>query len=182
MTGERPDVEGARQKAAELLKKANVPGAPIDVHQLAEFAGVHVLFQEMDSDISGMLVHDTDGTMIAVNANHHVNRQRFTIAHELGHHALHAGHPTVFVDNMMVHFRAESLHGPHVRTEIEANAFAAELLMPESLLRQDLSTQDIDVFDDGSLRTYAQRYQVSLQALTIRLSKLGLIQGVPDER
>ncbi len=175
------DIDRARIEAAKLLKKARGPRAPVDVAKLAEAQGVRIIYQDMEDSISGMLVHDTDATVIAVNARHHANRQRFTIAHELGHHVLHADHPTVFVDNRMVHFRAESLTGGHTWTEVEANAFAAELLMPAPALRRDLGSNALDLFDDEGLRGLADRYQVSTQALTIRLTKLGLVQGVPPE-
>jgi len=58
--------------------------------------------------------------------------------------------------------------------EIEANRFAAELLMPEEKLRADIKKKSgIDLFgDEDKLKELAERYQVSEQAMTIRLNTL----------
>ncbi len=64
--------------------------------------------------------------------------------------------------------------------EIEANTFAAELLMPEKVLRKRLSQEPLDALDDfekSALGELANELQVSCQALTIRLTRLGLITG-----
>jgi Zn-dependent peptidase ImmA (M78 family) len=55
--------------------------------------------------------------------------------------------------------------------EREANAFAAELLMPESFLRTDL--ENVGALDDSAISHLASRYGVSSQALTFRLANLG---------
>ena len=81
----------------------------------------------------------------------------------------------LFVDAAPVFFRdGQSATGVDGQ-EIEANAFAAELLMPESILRDLVGRQPIDVFDDAAVRRLASRFEVSPQALTIRLSRLGLV-------
>jgi Zn-dependent peptidase ImmA (M78 family) len=56
--------------------------------------------------------------------------------------------------------------------EIEANAFAAALLMPESFLRQDLKKLSIDFDDASQIEALAKRYNVSSQAMTFRLLNL----------
>jgi Zn-dependent peptidase ImmA (M78 family) len=58
-----------------------------------------------------------------------------------------------------------------------SRAFAAELLMPEALLRGDLKPGSIDALDEVAVRRLARKYGVSAQAVTIRLSELGLISG-----
>ena len=62
-------------------------------------------------------------------------------------------------------------------TEIEANTFAAELLMPKKLLERDLreNLDDIDLGDDASVGRLANRYKVSISAMTFRLTNLGSI-------
>ena len=57
--------------------------------------------------------------------------------------------------------------------EIEANTFAAELLMPQAMLEKDIGEQAIDYEDDEMIRTLARRYKVSLQAMIFRLTNLG---------
>jgi Zn-dependent peptidase ImmA (M78 family) len=52
--------------------------------------------------------------------------------------------------------------------EMEANSFAAELLMPAAMLERDLEGKDPDYEDDELTRWLANRYKVSLQAMAIR--------------
>jgi Zn-dependent peptidase ImmA (M78 family) len=59
--------------------------------------------------------------------------------------------------------------------ERDANLFAAELLLPRGLLEKDVESFDaISATDDSQLRELARRYEVSLQALLIRLSSMGM--------
>ena len=60
--------------------------------------------------------------------------------------------------------------------EIEANAFAAELLMPENWLRSSLK-EPLDEFDDDEIKRLAKDYKVSAQAMTFRLTNLNLFMG-----
>jgi Zn-dependent peptidase ImmA (M78 family) len=60
--------------------------------------------------------------------------------------------------------------------EIEANRFAAELLMSESFLKKDLEgLKSIDFLDDEHISELAKKYDVSKQSLLIRLVTLGYI-------
>ncbi|MCU1283313.1 MAG: hypothetical protein JWM53_6859 [bacterium] len=175
------NIEKAQKFASRLLKKHGVQQPPVDVLALAQDQGIRVVFQELEDKISGMLVQTATETVIGVNDRHHENRQRFTLAHELAHAQLHADTPTVYVDGMMVHFRGEEEHGP-AAIEVEANAFAAALLMPEGFLRDDLHNRSFDMFDEAAVRRLAQKYKVSVQALTIRLIELGLLRGLPQRQ
>lgn len=61
--------------------------------------------------------------------------------------------------------------------EIEANRFAAELLMPKNLILKDVKQADIDLENEDDLLDLARRYRVGIQALTFRLANLGLISS-----
>ena len=55
----------------------------------------------------------------------------------------------------------------------EANAFAMELLMPENWLRRDVAKMGgIDIEDDKKVKKLAERYKVSVQAMTVRLGQI----------
>jgi Zn-dependent peptidase ImmA (M78 family) len=56
--------------------------------------------------------------------------------------------------------------------EIEANRFAAELLMPYNMVLADLKKRPIDVENEEAIRELAQKYQVSVQAMTHRITNL----------
>lgn len=166
----------AELRARDLLERHAVEAPPVDVEAIAQAEGAFIRYEPLQ-ETSGLLVRREDGKIIiGVNSLHHPNRQRFTIAHELGHMLLHADHPTMFVDGHMVHFRDDQKTDKFDPREIEANAFAAAVLMPETFVRRDLSPQ-IDALDEVAVRTIANHYQVSQQALTIRLMTLGLVVG-----
>ena len=108
---------------------------------------------------------------VYANATDPAVRKRFTIAHELGHLALHLTDGDVeFIDNADS-FRTpvgpDAEWTPQRRREWEANQFAAALLMPEPLIRE-LWSQIRDV--EGM----AKWFQVSRDAMGIRLDTLRL--------
>ena len=164
----------AVRMAREILRRTG--GAiPVDVEAIARAHDIAVRRAEFEEGVSGMLVIKDGQAVIGINARHHPNRQRFSLAHELGHYVLHREVASVFVDAAPVFFRDETSADGSVRQEIEANAFAAELLLPEAALREQLGGRPVDALDDLAVRRLAARFGVSAQALTIRLTKLRLI-------
>ena len=162
------------RRATRLLRDHGVTSPPVDVEGVAEALGISVNYERLDNEVSGVLLLENGIAKVAVNESHHRNRQRFTLAHEIGHVLLHAKGDRVFVDRRF--FRNEWSSKGELREEIEANAFAASLLMPRPLIEQCLETgggiTDIDVF------RLATRFEVSEQAMTLRLVKLNYIE--PD--
>lgn len=166
------------QRATELAQQTLARGTytlPIDVHQVAHDLGLEVIEQELEEQISGLLVIKDGRGTIAVNKSQHLNRQRFSIAHEIAHYLLHAPGSGVFIDATPVFFRDSISHEGRSLDEIAANTFAAELLMPHNQVLAVLRDEPLDAFDDSLLRRVAAMFGVSVQALTIRLTKLGLI-------
>lgn len=167
----------AKQAAANILKKYEM-SLPIDIELIVSSEGVILHREKLEDAVSGMLVIKNNQVVIGVNAKHHPNRQRFTIAHEFGHYLLHRNLSNIFFDESLVFFRDEQSSEGSKYQEIEANNFAAELLMPEKLLREKITQQPVDAFDDSDnslIQQLAKNFGVSIQALTIRLTKLGLI-------
>ncbi len=116
----------------------------------------------------GMLARDPNDHEvwgIAYNGKSRPERQRFTIAHELGHFILHRAQRQRFnCDKQSVHTGIATLRD----IEREADDFASNLLMPGDLLRDWIANQRIDFRFLGDI---AQRFQVSLEALCIRYIK-----------
>ena len=116
----------------------------------------------------GMLARDPDAHAvwgIAYNGKARGERQRFTIAHELGHFILHRSQKQSFnCDSQSVHTGIDGLR----QIEREADEFASNLLMPGDLLREWISNQRIDLH---VLSAIAKRFQVSFEALCIRFIK-----------
>jgi Zn-dependent peptidase ImmA (M78 family) len=169
------------QAVAKNLLKIYGTDLPIDVAGIAKAQGITIRMEELEDSVSGLLVIKANLVTLGVNKSHHPNRQRFTIAHELGHFLLHgqdaqAQDAKVFVDDLpVVLFRNQTSSEGTQRQEIEANIFAAALLMPEDIIREQLTLQPIDAFDDVSVKHLATQFGVSVRAITIRLTKLGLL-------
>lgn len=161
------------EKANTLLRDYDTTEPPVPVSKIAEHLGAEIREAPGDSDVSGMLFRDGRSIVIGINTAHHDNRQRFTIAHEIGHLVLHRS--PVYLDT--VHHRDTRAALGTDDEEIEANQFAASLLMPASFIRRDLedgrfNVDDLHAGDDVSLRKLAERYKVSTRAMTLRLVNL----------
>jgi Zn-dependent peptidase ImmA (M78 family) len=174
VTHPRAGRKRAQAKARELLHRFG-DDIPIDVVAMASACGVVVRSETLEEFVSGLLLVRGDEAVIGVNADHHSNRRRFTIAHELGHYLLHLDRSAFFLDASPVYFRQETTVATDLNQEREANAFAAELMMPESAIRALMATDPIDVFDDMAAKQMANRFGVSTQALIIRLTELDLV-------
>jgi Zn-dependent peptidase ImmA (M78 family) len=160
------------QCARELLERLNVQNVPVSVDKIAKAVGAQVVFSPLDDELSGMVLVKGDRMLIGVNSLHHPNRQRFTIAHEIGHLELHRRFITdkIHVDKKFtVLMRDPNSATGTDRLEIEANRFAAELLMPEWAVRRLLERELIDIDDDRTVADLAKKFRVSRQALQYRL-------------
>jgi len=162
------------KKVGQLLKDGSISVPPVDVESLAKSLGLQVLyhpFSDGSEDISGCIIQEQGIVAIGVNSSHHPNRQRFTVAHEMGHYVLHRA--TLESVHLTRDFR--SSEGDDDR-EIEANSFAAELLMPEEMIRERINNAELDVESASKLTQLARTFGVSQQAMTIRLVRLGILQ------
>jgi len=167
-----PNIE---QQAARLLEKNNVRRAPVSVDAIAKALGLDVRYAPTSDDVSGALIRNGNSAVIAVNSAQHENRQRFTIAHEIGHFILHKRTERHFDEDFRIDYR-NTVSSEATRDEIEANRFAAALLMPESFLRQDLMKMKVvDSEAEHIVQTLAIRYKVSQRAMELRLLNLGYI-------
>ena len=170
----------AKRKARQLLAQANVTEAPVPLEKLVAAANAHVNFEPYDgNDMSGVAYREANGQrVIGVNSLHGTNRQRFTIAHELGHLILHGSDELHIDERFPIGFRDELSSLAVSDKEIEANQFAAELLMPAEWILRDVSNQHIDFEgEDDAIDDLARKYCVSTRAMTIRMSALGALNG-----
>jgi len=162
-------------EAARLLNQYDISKPPVPVDKLARLIGAKLKYSPLDEELSGMVFIKEGRPIIGVNATHHVNRQRFTIAHEIGHVMLHKNFITkeVHVDKTFPMLMRDSKASKGIDIiEIEANAFAAELLMPEAFLKEALENKSYDIDDDAFVESLAKKFKVSLHAIQLRLGKL----------
>lgn len=167
------DTEMAREAARTVLLDFGVKGAPVPIERIIKARNVVLQYAPLDDDLSGMAFIKDGVGIIGINALHHPNRQRFTAAHELGHHVLHAPHiqKAVHVDKGFRVLMRDDVSSKGIDSlEIEANAFASELLMPRELLAIVLDASGLDMEDDVGIEALAKRFRVSASAMRFRLA------------
>lgn len=169
------------RESLDIIKKY-WDAAPVPVDLIARALGLMVLRVDYPDNISGAItkVLGGDDYQILVNRNHAMTRQRFTIAHEIGHYIYHR----TLLDGGTGDTRAYRADGtpfpnPKITAaqEQQANTFAANLLMPNHLIKK-LQAEGVKTPED-----LAQRLQVSVQAMKIRLGtgKQPVDQEEPDD-
>lgn len=163
------------KKATTLLQQCGALQAPIAVEKVVRHLGLVAQPQSL-AEVSGVLVVEDGRGVIGYNAAHSSVRQRFTLAHEIGHYVLHARGTgqKLFVDKSVFKRDEGSSKGEH-KEEIEANQFAAALLMPAALVRSEVARLGLDLEDEDAVGTLAKRFNVSTTAMHFRLENVGLI-------
>ncbi|TFB21402.1 ImmA/IrrE family metallo-endopeptidase [Filobacillus milosensis] len=167
-------LENVERKAYELLQKFELKTIPIDVKSIAKRLGISIKAEPLKGDISGVLYIDNNKTIIGLNDNHSDTRHRFTIAHEIGHFVLHEGEQIHVDRNFRGYFRNSLSSQAIDYEEIEASTFTAALLMPGEVLKKAIFKDGIDLESDDNIQELANKFNVSQQALLIRLGKLSL--------
>jgi Zn-dependent peptidase ImmA (M78 family) len=159
-----------RDHARRLLGQFEVIEPPVPVDLIIKHLGIKLVVDRFDdNDISGFYLKSGTEQIIGVNRNHSLQRRRFTMAHELGHVLLSAQQDLHWDGSLRLR-DAESAKGTD-NDEIEANAFAAELLMPVDMLSRSLQRRGgIDLDEPDDVRHLATEFGVSSHALLIRLS------------
>lgn len=153
-----PDYKKARKNALLLLSQFGLDAPPIDPASIARELGITVNFVEFDKEhenISGFYLANRNA--IYINANEYPPRMTFTIAHELGHQRLHE--EWAQSENYQALFR-DSRNQNDAR-EMEANCFAANLLVPKFLLDKYKKV--------ASISELARLFVVSETVIRIRL-------------
>lgn len=155
---------------AEKLVRDEKLELPIDLIALAKSRDILVEAKaESSKGVSGMLLRV--GNNFAIGYATHIKSkgfQRFSIAHELGHYFL-AGHPEhVFGDGKVMH-ESHAGFGSGDQIELEADHFAAGLLMPSNLFKAEAGK-----YSDGftAIEKLAERCEASLTASAIRYAEL----------
>ena len=168
----RPRYKVAEKAATDLLEAAGISGPEVPVTALIAARGIKLLYPNLGKETSGVLVCKGGETVIGVNRAHPKTRQRFTAAHELGHAILH-GRTDVHHDaGFQVNLRSDLSSQGTDPEEIEANHFAACLLMPRRFLESDPTAFFVDVEDATAVASLARVYGVSAHAMGLRLASL----------
>lgn len=159
-----------------IMKYALIP--PVDVKKIISEIGITYVERYMEEEgQSGFIEYDGWSCTIAVNIEDGPQRKRFTAAHELGHFLKHRDllkkrrHLDRLYDEYANRNADQPLEHQH---EIQANQFAASLLMPRKTIENEL--------DKGvnTIRELASIFDVSRMAMEYRLKALNLIGRVID--
>jgi Zn-dependent peptidase ImmA (M78 family)/transcriptional regulator with XRE-family HTH domain len=169
--------EGAyREQAIELAKRVrDVAGiGDIYIDELASFCenrlGVDVAVECLPPGLDGLSVSCGNYRLALVSSAIPATRQRYTLAHEIGH--LAAGDTQkIMID--------EDLFGRPGEQEKRANIFASAFLMPESSLRRAMGTAGLV---EASIGDMLANYKVSLDALAWQLYSFRLVDIAGRER
>lgn len=162
-----------------ILSQLNIGKAPIDLEKIADSYKINLTCYDLGDEISGMLVLNGEHATIGFNCNNIPQRQRFTIAHELGHYFLHKPKGNdVFIDKdfLVRIYRGDKTYTDReTKQEQEANAFAAALLMPKSFIDAEIRKKELFHLNETDLINELSRtFDVSVAAMSFRLTNIGV--------
>jgi Zn-dependent peptidase ImmA (M78 family) len=170
-----------KARVEELLTRFAVRGAPVPVDRIAKGLGAQLRYSPLDEELSGMIYISGDTPIIGVNALHPPYRQRFSIAHETAHLILHRTliSGKVHVDKefqvSLVRLNRDQVSALGTdQIEVQANQFAAELLMPRAWFEAALASKHFDIDNESPLNDLSKKFRVSRQAIDYRIRNLDL--------
>lgn len=142
---------------------------PIQVHRVAEGLGVEVKYVSFKDPFEARTISGTfirSQNKILINSQEIDYRRRFTLAHELGHFVLHKDIKEDILYRSDNFIDSDGLDQESKDREVEANCFAAALLMPRKTVELLVSLK----FKTSEM---AKLFDVSTSAMQYRLINLG---------
>jgi hypothetical protein len=156
-----------RIQATRLLDSASISHEPVSLRDVVSALNLELVQRTREPFASEAALEPLgDARAIVLNGSGDSGRRRFTIAHEIGHFVLHP--------ERCRPERGGGVNEAGRMEEREADAFAAELLMPDHLVREAVREQGLDV------TRLADRFEVSRKAMQTRLRGLGLTERHSD--
>jgi hypothetical protein len=153
------------KKARHVLKSAGIKEPPIELERVLAYLRLHHERPwHLSTDVWDALARPGRGrTRFTKQERRATSRERWRLAHEIGHHVLHGSHPV-------------GRQGQWQRNELEheADQFAAELLMPAALIEKAAAQADRHPHVD--IEELARLFKVGRQEMEKRLKQLGLLR------
>lgn len=159
-------VKRARMSTERLLKTLAILHPPVDVFDVARRLQINVRV-ENGLQVAGEVDSSSSSATVRIRGTDGYRRQRFTLAHEIGHLILHP---------LGRLWRDDSYIGSSMddrATEAQANGYAAGLLMPLWML------EPVVMRGKPSVRSLSDLFEVSEAAMSIRVGRL--LGGRPEE-
>jgi Zn-dependent peptidase ImmA (M78 family) len=170
MASKKQAVVRGVQAAQALRLREQLGFGPVDIWKLLERLGVSVGLRAFgDKAGDGLYLWEADEPFIVVNTSKRASRQRFTAAHELGHHEMHrfAADRVLFAD--------EDILQSNATPEVEANAFAAYLLAPDEGITHALGGRHGGEVMPDVVVELMRTFGLSYEATTWRLVNAGIV-------
>src|SRR6266446_4535071 len=153
-------LEAARLHRDLAIQARTVHGnGRVDVYGTVARLGVPLVFTRLDGLLGAYYREPSPGVLVTTQRP--LNQQRFTAAHELGHH--HLGHTPSLDDDSILRRAPYQARANDNLQEVEAEAFAAAFLLPRWLLDWHCERQD---WTDADLHDPALVYQLALRVGT----------------
>jgi hypothetical protein len=127
-----------------------------------EALGIKLIKKQFHGKMLGACKSKGLNRLIAISSELNGKRERFTVAHELGHLIIHYGAHYCNSEDLQMHITTKDKEG-------EANSFAAELLLPTSAVMRQVKNNDIS-FDIAE--KMSKQYGMSLTATMLKLVDL----------
>lgn len=160
------DAERFAFRAWESLKL----DPPVDVELVAKKLGIDIYRKEFVQEIDGLYLRVPGAPPVVAVNNSYLKppgRQRFTAAHEIGHHLL-----CRHIQTKSRLFYIDSVKTRKTALERACDRFAALLLMPEPIVRQWFD--ELSANRENRVAIMSERFGVSASAMRVRLRELGL--------
>lgn len=152
-----------RKIAARVLKESNITAPPVNLQLILQAHGIQYQdVSDFPDSVDALIIEDGATIYAAVNAGQHPHRQRFSLAHELGHYFLHREigfSDSVTIDNPPSEESETATKDP---AETEADLFAGELLVPLVFLK---------LHAGKDIPELAKVFVVSQQVISIAISR-----------
>ncbi|MCP6719962.1 MAG: ImmA/IrrE family metallo-endopeptidase [Patescibacteria group bacterium] len=161
-------IQFPQKLARRIISELQINNPPIGIKEVIQHISrkrkiiIELVSHSFINKVSGAHISKNKKHVIAYNRDHHPHRQRFTIAHELGHLIL--GHADL--RNNGDDFNSKNPE------ETAVNKFAAELLVPIDFLKRDFAEGIKDV------KSLAQRYKVSEEMMWWRIMDTELFKKI----
>lgn len=164
-TGGTPEVDRAKNKAREIASRYGFDPKTIPLELFAWHVYKAVIEEKDTTSCAARVVRGKKASVIAVQRGSNEGRKRFSIAHEIGHIALHPA-----INQVALCSNADIFKYSKARPqEREANIFATELLMPESFFGPLCEENDPTL---GLITEASDEFKVSIMAAARRVMEL----------
>jgi len=157
------DKQNLKLKVKEMLEKNNITSPKVDVFSIAKREGFDISYLNLDYEENLAGVFAPKAKNIFLNEKHVKEKQKFTISHMLGHCILK--HDFIEEENLCYDHKIDCTHNPI--KEQEANYFAVNLLVPDSILKIYLSPYD--KYREKDVKFFASFFQVSPEVMRAQL-------------